>query len=34
MPKLAFQMPDAECEGCEAFLPLLVEYKTEFRRVE
>ncbi|MGV8120503.1 MAG: transglutaminase domain-containing protein [Candidatus Xenobiia bacterium LiM19] len=32
--KLAFQMPDAECEGCEAFLPLLIEYKTEFERVE
>ncbi|MHC9543154.1 MAG: transglutaminase domain-containing protein [Vulcanimicrobiota bacterium] len=32
--KMAFQMPDAECEGCEAFLPLLIDYKTEFERVE
>ncbi len=31
--KLAFQMPDAECEGCEAFLPLIIDYKTEFERV-
>jgi len=32
--KMAFQMPDAECEGCEAFLPLLIDYRTEFERVE
>lgn len=31
--RIAFQMPDAQCDGCETDPALLIEYETEFKRV-